>query len=98
MLHQGSDGHNLTMVIFLLRISHGPRSKMKGRSNGHIQFNLCLYSLSSMKNVFLDYFDLSNLLDNTILKSLGFLLFYTHFGVKRVLEIKIPPKKIEFTA
>ena len=59
------------IAIRLLRINHGHSSKIKRRSNGHAQFQLYLYSLSSTENVFLDV--LSN---QTILtyQSLNFLL------------------------
>ena len=46
-LYQGSDSHDLTMAIHLLKISHTCWSKMKIRMNGHTQFQLYLYSPSS---------------------------------------------------
>ena len=49
-----SDGHNLTIMLHLFEFNCDHPLKMKGQLNGPTQFQLYLYSLSLMKNVFLN--------------------------------------------
>ena len=59
------------------------------KSDDHTQFQNVINSLYSMMQTILEFSIDWNFMDNIILKSLSFFLFYTHFSVHGMLEIKI---------